>query len=511
MASEISSTRPSASIPNAPRPAPPAPANVLQLLQTLPAELKAGDSAQAQVLALREVQQAFQVLLRLALPNGQSSTLEAQTTQPITVGNNLTVTALSAQQLAFNLLSNDKAAIANRIDTALLTPGTLLQGKVTHVEVNPQGGFKIIINVSNSALAGQQLQLDSAKSLPLNSLLNARIDSAQQITFQPASMRLEPLAINQELQKQFNQQGSLQQLFQGLSALSTSNTTPAATQKLIQQLLASMPELSQLSDSKKLAQALLNSGTQLESKLAGGTLDSAQQDLKANLLRLIGQLLPLLPSSNSSLAASQSAVLSQALPSLMREQLLAGAKGQLREQALRFPLPSGLLQSLDNPDDLGAMLRLAAAAVSRLQTHQLSSLGQTQVHSDGSQVTVWQLEVPARDQQHMVPIQLKFQHEESAPQQSEQTVVSVWKIDLSFDLDPLGPLHIQASLQDGSISTQLWAQHSATAKFIDHELKNLRDRLLAIGLVVKDLTCHQGTPPQGAQTALQQRWIDDLA
>lgn len=510
MANEISSTRPSASIPNAPRPAAPSSSNVLELLQALPAQLKAGDSTQAQVLALREAQQAFQVLLRLSLPNGQTRTLEAQTTQPIAVGNTLTVTALSAQQLTFNLLGNDKAAIANRIDTALLTPGTLLQGKVTQVEANPQGGFKIIISVSNSALAGQQLQLDSAKSLQLNSLLSARIDSAQQLTFQPHSLRLEPLAISQELKTQFSQQGSLQQLFQGLNTISSSNISPE-TQKFIQQLLSSMPELSQLTDPKKLAQALLNSGAQLENRLASGALDGSQQDIKANLLRLIGQLLPLLPSSNPSLAASQSAILSQALPSLIREQLLGGAKGQLREQALRFPLPSGLLQSLDNPDDLGAMLRLAAAAVSRLQTHQLSSLGQTQTNADGTQVTVWQLEVPARDQQHMVPIQLKFQHEQTAQQQSEKSASSLWKIDLSFDLEPLGPLHIQASLQDGSISSQLWAQQSATVEFIDHELNNLRDRLLAIGLTVKDLTCHQGTPPQGAKTALQQRWIDDLA
>ena len=510
MANEISSTRPSASIPNTQRPAAPANTNVLQLLQALPAQLKVGDSAQAQVLAVRAAQQAFQVLLQISLPSGKQSIIETQTTQPIVAGNTLTVTALSAQQLTFNLLSNDKAAIATRIDTTLLAPGTLLQGKVTQVEANPQGGFKIIITVNNSALAGQQLQLDSPKSLPLNSVLSARIDSAQQLTFQPLSTRLEPLAINQELQTQFKQQGSLQQLFQGLNTILSSNASPE-TLKAIQQLLSSMPELSQLGDPKKLAQALLNSGAQLESRLANGAQDSAQQDIKANLLRLIGQLLPLLPSSNIGLAASQSAMLSQAMPSLMREQLLAGTKTQLREQALRFPLPSGLLQSLDNPDDLGAMLRLAAAAVSRLQTHQLSSLGQTQVNSDGSQVTVWQLEVPARDQQHLVPIQLKFQHEESAQQQSEQAVVSVWKIDLSFDLEPLGPLHIQASLQDGCISSQLWAQQSATVEFIDHELKNLRDRLLAIGLTVKDLTCHQGTPPQGAKTALQQRWIDDLA
>ena len=279
MASEISSTRPSASIPNASRPAMPSNSDVLQLLQALPSQLKVGDSTQAQVLALREAQQAFQVLLRLSLPNGQTRTLEAQTTQPIAAGSTLTVTALSAQQLVFNLLANDKAAIANRIDTNLLPPGTLLQGKVTQVEVNPQGGFKIIITVSNNLLAGQQLQLDSAKSLPINSLLNARIDSAQQITFQPLSVRLEPLAINQELQTQFRQQGSLQQLFQGLNTLSTGNLS-LETQKFIQQLLTSMPEVSQLTDAKKLAQVLLNSGGQLENRLANGVLDSAQQDIK---------------------------------------------------------------------------------------------------------------------------------------------------------------------------------------------------------------------------------------
>ena len=273
---------------------------------------------------------------------------------------------------------------------------------MTQVEVNPQGGFKIVISLSNSPVAGQQLQLDSAKSLPLNSLLNARIDHAQQITFQPLSVRLEPLAVNQELQTQFSQQGSLQQLFQGLNSLSL-HTLPGPMQKTIQQLLSSMPELSQLSDPKKLAQALLNSGAHMENRLATGSLEGIQQDMKANLLRLIGQLIPLLPSSSQSLTASQNALIAQSLPSLIREQLLGGNKLQMREQAMRFPLPSGLLQRLDNPDDLGAMLRLAAAAVSRLQTHQLSSLGQTQTLSDGSQVTVWQLEVPARDQQQPWP------------------------------------------------------------------------------------------------------------
>ena len=235
------------------------------------------------------------------------------------------------------------------------------------------------------------------------------------------------------------------------------------------------------------------------------------RSIKASLLRLIAQLAPMLPNSNPTLAASQSALLSQALPGLLRDQLLGNTQTQLREQAMRFPLPTRILQSLDNPNDLGSLLRLAAAAVSRLQTHQLSSLGQTHTTNEGTQVTVWQLEVPARDQHHIVPLQIKFQHEEAAQKKQSEPSVPVWKVDLSFDLEPLGPLHIQASLQGSSISSQLWAQQSATAALIDQELSHFRDRLLGIGLTVKDLTCHQGSPPQGNKTTLQQRWIDDLA
>lgn len=225
-------------------------------------------------------------------------------------------------------------------------------------------------------MSGQQLQIDSPKSLPLNSLLNARVDGAQQLTFQPLTTRLDALAIHQELQTQFSQQGSLSQLFKGLNTILAGSLSPAL-QKSVEQLLGSLPPLSQLTDSKKLIESLLNSGGQLESRLLSGAAEHTSQDIKANLLRLIAQIMPLLPSSATSFASSQSAVLSQALPGLLREQLLSSNQAQLREQALRFPLPSRLLQTLDNPNDLGALLHLAAAAISRLQTHQLASLGQT--------------------------------------------------------------------------------------------------------------------------------------
>ncbi|MCF3999559.1 flagellar hook-length control protein FliK, partial [Pseudomonas aeruginosa] len=57
-----------------------------------------------------------------------------------------------------------------------------------------------------------------------------------------------------------------------------------------------------------------------------------------------------------------------------------------KTQALNFPLPSKVLQLFDEDMELESLLRLAAAAISRLQTHQLSSLAQTSTLPDGTQL-----------------------------------------------------------------------------------------------------------------------------
>src|SRR5690554_3334337 len=122
MASKIPSSPPPPSTSNAQRPSAAVANPVLQLQGALPAQFKTGDSAQAQVLALREAQQAFQVMLRLSLNNGQQRTIEVQTSQPLATGSTLSVTAISTHQLSFNLIPTQQAAAATRIDTSALPP-----------------------------------------------------------------------------------------------------------------------------------------------------------------------------------------------------------------------------------------------------------------------------------------------------------------------------------------------------------------------------------------------------
>ena len=173
--------------------------------------------------------------------------------------------------------------------------------------------------------------------------------------------------------------------------------------------------------------------------------------------------------------------------------------------------PSRLLQSMDEEADLETLLKLAAAAVSRLQTHQLSSLAQSQLTPEGNLLTTWQLELPMRNQQDVVPLQVKLQREESGAENRKEQKEVLWRIDLAFDLDPLGPLQVQAQLLRGSLSSQLWAERADTAQLIDQELDNLRQRLLGAGLEVGELSCRQGMPPQGPKTHLEQRWVDETA
>ena len=253
----------------------------------------------------------------------------------------------------------------------------------------------------------------------------------------------------------------------------------------------------------------------LEAKLLTGQTSNLPQDLKASLLRLIAQLLPNLPTPNalpSTLGAVSTAnALAQALPVFVRNALGNLSQANLRQQGLSFPLPSRLLQSMEGETDLETLLKLAAAAVSRLQTHQLSSLAQNQVTAEGNLLTTWQLELPMRNQQDIVPLQLKLQREEqNSSNQKEQKQV-LWRVDLAFDLEPLGPLQVQAQLIRGSLSSQLWAERSHTAELIDLELGHLRERLLAAGLEVGELACRQGMPPQGPKTHVEQRWVDETA
>lgn len=510
--SEISSPRPLP--PSAPviRSTATAADLAVRLLQPLEGMLAAGENAKAEVVAVREQAQSFQLLLKLTLEGGKQATVQAESAKPLSQGSTLVVTALSDTRLALTLQAGGDKPLTS-LDLQQLPPGTLVQGKVVSREPLPAQGaqaiYRLVVNLLNTPLAGSKLAVDSPMALPLGSLLSAQVQGSQSLNFLPLSGRLDQLVLGQQLATQQNRQASLEGMLKGLQNLDIGDE---GLRNSIDKLLTALPDSNQLSTTKGLAKALESSGMLLETKLLHGQTSALSQDLKANLLRLIAQMLPQLPGGAGTLAGLQSTI-NQNLPALARQMLGINNSGSARQQALTFPLPSRLLQNMEEGEaDLQTLLKLAAAAISRLQTHQLSSLAQTQVDANGNLLTTWQLELPMRHQQEIIPLQIKLQREDSeAKGEKTEHKEPLWRVDLAFDLAHLGPLQVRAQLLRGSLSSQLWAERADTTSLINAELGHLRERLQAAGLEVGELACSQGMPPQGPKTSLEQRWVDETA
>lgn len=513
---------------------------VLKLMEPREGLLTSGQVASAEVVSLKQLGQDFQLLLKLTMDNGRQTTLPVSSSLPLTPGTSVNVAQGSADTLTISVQDLQKAVTNSltSIDTRQLPAGTLLQGKVLTTQVAAQNvaqltgqssgsaqptTYRSIVMLLNTALAGSSLTVDSPQPLRVGSLLSAQVQNSQALNFVALPNRLDELALAQQLSTQQSRQGSLQGLITALQnmpppAADGDNLSPSLRAS-IEQLLADLPDIPQMSTAKGVTQALNASGLFMESRLLAGQNPTLVPDMKANLLRLVTQLMPGLPGNVSYDAAAAGNTLARAMPSVLRSAF--GTLGLVAppSDTINFPLPPRTLGHPDGKDDLEMLLKLAAGAISRLQSHQLGGLEQTRTHADGTQVTTWQLEIPMRNAHDIVPLQVKVQREETperdehsdTPVQETKEREKLWRLDLAFDLEPLGPLQVQAQLIAGSIASQLWAEREGSAELISSELDNLRARLVACGLNVKELECNRGVPPQGPRTVLEQRWIDENA
>ncbi|MFF5865891.1 flagellar hook-length control protein FliK [Pseudomonas sp. NPDC012596] len=489
--------------------------DLLNLTQAQPGLLKPGETAQAEVLTLRQSGNEFQLVLRLMLANGNQAQLQANASQPFPRGSQFTVSQPESNRLAVIVQQANASNITTltQLDTSKVPVGTLLQGKVLTNQLLAPASYRALVSLLNSAQAGSILTIDSPRPLPVGSLLSARVQGDQSLQFVPLSGRQDQLNIAQQLLTQQGRQASLPGLLNALQQMASDPSGNGELRASAERLLANLPDARQLGDGKALAQALSNSGTFLEAKLLGGLSASVATDLKAQLVRLVAQAQANAPAS----PILASAALAQALPAMARSALGMLDRVSPRQQPGSFPLPSRLLQAMEHEGDLQQLLRLAAAAISRLQSHALSSLQQSGTLDNGNQQTTWQTEIPVRHGQEFIPLQVKMQREETPQQQADRQreqqdpLQALWRIELAFDLAPLGPLQVQAQLLQGRLSGQLWAEREQTARLIDSQLGALRDRLLARGVDVGELECHPGIPPQGPRTRVEQRWVDETA
>jgi hypothetical protein len=527
MTSEISSLPATAALAAATRQSA-AVGELMSLLTPAADVVPSGETVQAQVVALKQAASDFLLTLRLALPSGQQTNVQVSSLQPFSPGTLLLVSQTSTDALTV-AVAQARASNLTQLDTQKAPVGTLLQAKVITSQLLPAeptvgnapsaAVYRSLVTVLNSALAGQILTIDSPQPLRVGSLLSAQVKGSQELDFVPLTGRLDQLAVAGQLNAQQNRQGSLDGLLNLLQDLDSRGSLGADLQSAASRVLSQLPDMRQLSDFRGVALALQDSGLFMEPRLLQGLPPT---DLKTALLQLVSQLSNTLPGTGNQPfnPANAATILAQTLPGYVRSAL--GMLGQVgaKTQMGGFPLPSRLLPAMEGENDLQHLLRLATAALSRLQSHQLASLDESGADADNKLQTTWQLEIPMRDMANIVPLQVKIQREDPPPQhqQSEERRESaqnpqerIWRVELAFDLSPLGPLQVQAQLQQGSLSSQLWAEVPGTAQMIAAQLGYLREQLVSAGLQVADLDCHQGVAPRGKRTHLEHRWVDENA
>lgn len=494
-------------------------AQILQALQSLDDLIPPGSTATAEVLATRPAGQSFQFLLQLQLAQGGSVLLTAQSpTNNLPVGGQLLVSTLGSTQLAVLLQSLEGDAPPpplQQLDLRQLPVGTTLQLRVlSSLLQQPPGAtptYEVIAKALTSSLEGRQLKLESSRPVPVGSLLTVVIKDSQEVTVLPMAQRLDQLDIDRQLQGQGQRQLSMNALLQWLEDAPEADLPPSVTAAL-KSLLANLAPTEAFTTPQGWTRALARSGLQLEQRLLDRSGPDLQEDFKANLLRLVERLLASVPGDalRNPQLATQTA--QQNLPDALRRALGDAATASRQPTALDFPLGErdGRGVSAANAE-LDELLQLATGVIARLQTHQLASLAQTQVLPDGYYLSTWQTEIPWRDGERLGAVQVRFQEERPPPDAHGDAHDSLWKVELAFDLAPLGPLQVRAQLASGRLSSEFWAEKGATAMLIDTELPHLRERLLAAGFVVGDLSSRQGRPARHPRTSLEQRWIDDTA
>ncbi len=496
-------------------------AQILQALQSLDDLIPPGTTATAEVLATRPAGQNFQFLLQLQLAQGGSVLLTTQSpTNNLPVGSQLLVSTLGSTQLAVLLQSLDGGEAPppplQQLDLRQLPVGTTLQLRVLSSLLQQTPGaapnYEVLAKALTSSLEGRQLKLESPRPVPVGSLLTVVIKDSQEVAVLPLAQRLDQLDIDRQLQSQGQRQLSMNGLLQWLQEALPEQELPPTVGAALKALLANLEDSETLTTPQGWARALARSGLQLEQQLLDRTGPDIGEDFKANLLRLVDRLLASAPGDPLRNPQVLAQTAQQNLPDALRRALGGAASVSRQPSALDFPLGERDGRGLAATNaELDELLQLATGVIARLQTHQLASLAQTQVLPDGYYLSTWQTEIPWRDGERLGAVQVRFQEERPPPDARGEARDSLWKVELAFDLAPLGPLQVKAQLASGRLSSEFWAEKGATAVLIDTELPHLRERLLAAGFVVGDLSSRQGRPARNPRTALEQRWIDDTA
>lgn len=355
-----------------------------------------------------------------------------------------------------NITTKHQDSQASYQNRAVNTPLTVQTAPETQFKQNSIAGeYKVSIDTSEFIISAKQ-------PLKVGDNIQVIRDLEGKLQLLPNQPQTKSNILSQEFAKSLPQQLSKPELvnfIQSLTSLQNVNGLDKGTQKVIQQLLNSIPDLQQLETPAAIKQAIMNSGLFLENKLST-TPTNLNQDIKANLL------------SFQTNANNQINEKNQSTPSL-----------DLIEQNTK--------QSISQ-------------AIERITSTQIRNLLELN-KIEGMNLPLI-IEVPIQDKGETSIFQLEIDQDQHNQETSKNK--RKWLAKLLFDFPQTGKFEARVSVEESKVAVIFAAENSATENKIRKHSNVLAKQLTDKGLEITQLDSFCKPIKEAKQLSNQPNLID---
>ena len=454
-------------------------------------------------------------------PNQQQFTITIKANQQILELTSQTPIAKGAH-LQINITPNNQVVILNVSDPLQETAAPKRLANEPAINAN----------IRLKTTTEQSLQT-SAKS---NATVSNDISSQQQQT-QPA-LKNKP-TIEQGLRQALPVQEPIKNLLPLLREITAQppKNWPKPLLNNLAVLLKQFPNARQAQQPESLKQAINNSGTFFEAKLAqlaikalankatGASNLEAKPPSSAPLnYDIKGLIQRLLPQIDKAVAVSDAAPKSNITGSYQSNSLLSSAlsTSTKSDDGKPFgqtyspqPLPDLLLTTntpqanakTSNNKNVDILLRQLGsqliASLARSQLNQLETLANRASNSADGQAPAnsWSLEIPIMQGNNIDNLVIRIDQNiaEDGSNSLEKDDRKQWTVMLAFDLHQLGKMNVQLKVVDHSVSAIVWSEQQHTHREVQAQVKSLKANLERVGVDVKHIECQLGVPTEKNQ------------
>ena len=141
------------------------------------------------------------------------------------------------------------------------------------------------------------------------------------------------------------------------------------------------------------------------------------------------------------------------------------------------------------------------AALARQTLLQVASLPDGSVSQRTDPPARWMFEIPFATPQGTTIAQFEIARDRSRGGTAEEARPPAWRARFSLDVEPLGPVHAQISLNHARAAVTLWAERTASAALLREDAPLLVRALAQAELEPGEVLVRNGEPPQPAGPA----------